>query len=178
MSTDLLDLYRRASDWTAEKVAATTDLDAPTPCDGWRVRDLLDHMLDTQRYFAAAARGEKAAPPSPTPPPLSTQDPAADFAKGRSEILAAYGAPGVIERTGPALGIAFSDQLLHGWDLARATKQDATMPEGLAQTAYEFIHGRFTDEQRPGVFKPEIPIGDDATPQQRLLAYTGRDPAA
>ena len=177
MSTDLLDLYRQASDWTAEKIAATTDLDAATPCDGWTVRDLLDHMLDTQRYFAASARGEKAAPPSPTPPALSTDDPTADFAKSRADVLAAYGGPGVIEKTGPALGIAFSDQLLHGWDLARATKQDSTMPDGLAQSAYDVIHGRFTDDQRPGVFKPEIPVGDDATPQQRLLAYTGRDPA-
>ena len=47
MQTDLLDLYRQASDWTAEKVTATTDLDAPTPCDDWSVRDLLNHMLDT-----------------------------------------------------------------------------------------------------------------------------------
>ena len=176
MSTDLLNLYRQASDWTAERIAATTDLDAATPCDGWTVRDLLDHMLDTQRYFSGAARGEKGPPPSPTPPPLSSQDPTADFEKSRSDVLAAYGGPGVIEKTGPALGIAFSDQLLHGWDLARATDQDTTMPDGLAQAAYEVIHGRFTDDQRKGVFKPEIPVGDDATPQQRLLAYTGREP--
>ena len=176
METDLLDLYRRASDWTAEKIAGTTDLDAPTPCDGWTVRNLLDHMLDTQRYFAGAARGEKGPPPSPTPPSLSSDDPMADFERSRSAVLAAFGQDGVIEKTGPALAIAFSDQLLHGWDLARATGQDATMPDGLAQEAYEAIHGRFTDEQRTGVFKPEIPVGDDATPQQRLLAYTGREP--
>jgi hypothetical protein len=51
------------------------------------------------------------------------------------------------------------------------------MPDGLPQAAYESIHGRFTDEQRKGVFAPEIPVGADATPQQRLLAYTGRDPS-
>ena len=38
------------------------------------------------------------------------------------------------------------------------------------------IHGRFTDEQRKGVFKPEIAVADDASPQERLLAYTGRPP--
>lgn len=134
-------------------------------------------MLDTQRYFAGAARGEKAPLPSPTPPPLLSQDPAADFEKTRSEVLDAFGHDGVIEKTGPALGIAFSDQLLHGWDLARATDQDATMPDGLAQAAYEIIHGAFTDEQRTGVFKPEVPVDDGATPQQRLLGYAGREPA-
>ena len=176
MDVDLLDLYRRASDWTASKVAGAQDLDAATPCPDWRVRDLLNHMLDTQRYFAGAARGEKVAPPASTPPSLLTGDPTADFARATAEVADAYAPDGVIERTGPALGIAFSDQLLHGWDLARATNQDATMPDGLAQAAYDSIHGLFTDEQRKGVFAPEIQVGDDATPQQRLLAYTGRDP--
>ena len=176
MPEDLLDLYRRASDWTAEKVAGAQDLEAATPCPDWRVRDLLNHMLDTQRYFAGAARGEDVSPPAPSPPSLLTDDPSADFEHGSANVIDAYAPDGVIERMGPSLGIAFSDQLLHGWDLATATKQDATMPDGLAEAAYDCIHGRFTDEQRTGVFGPEIPVGDDATPQQRLLAYTGRDP--
>ncbi len=37
------------------------------------------------------------------------------------------------------------------------------------------IHGRFTDEQRKGVFKPEIAVSDDASSEERLLGYTGRD---
>ncbi len=82
-----------------------------------------------------------------------------DFEHAQQETLQTFGADGVIEKTGPSLGIAFSDQLLHGWDLARATGQDATMPDGLAQAAYDMIHGRFTDEQRKGTFKPEIAVG-------------------
>ena len=50
------------------------------------------------------------------------------------------------------------------------------MPAGLAEAAYEMIHGRFTEEQRKGVFKPAIAIADDASSQERLLAYTGRQP--
>ena len=92
-------------------------------------------------------------------------------------MLSTYGAPGVIEKTGPSLGIAFSDQLLHGWDLAQATKQDATMPKGLPEAAFEMIHGRFTDDQRKGVFKPEIDVPADAPAQDKLLAYTGRTPS-
>jgi uncharacterized protein (TIGR03086 family) len=74
------------------------------------------------------------------------------------------------------LGIAFADQLLHGWDLAKATDQSAAMPAGLPEAAYATIHGQFTDEQRKGVFKPEIDVRPDASAQDRLLAYTGRDP--
>jgi uncharacterized protein (TIGR03086 family) len=176
MTTNLLSQYDEASAWTLQKVSGTTDLEAATPCDEWEVRQLLDHMLDTQRYFVSAAKGEDASPPSPQPPKLLGADPTADFKKARADVLETFGADGVIEKTGPALGVAFADQLLHGCDLARATGQDDTMPDGLAQAAYDTIHGQFTDEQRKGVFKPEVPVGDDATPQQRLLAYTGRDP--
>jgi uncharacterized protein (TIGR03086 family) len=102
----------------------------------------------------------------------------ADFKRARAETISTFEKPGVIEKTGPALGIAFSDLLLHGWDLARATAQDATMPKGLPEAAYEMIHGRFTEEQRKGVFKPEVKVPAKASAQDRLLAYTGRDPSA
>ena len=177
MELDLLDLYGRASDWTGVKVrGATTKLDAPTTCDKWDVRMLMNHMLQTQRYFVGSARGENVAL-TPDPPDLLSGDPCSDFKQARDETLQTFGAPGTIEKTGPALGIAFSDQLLHGWDLAVSTGQDATMPDGLPEAAYGMIHGRFTDEQRKGVFKPEVVVGTGASPQEKLLAYTGRDPS-
>jgi hypothetical protein len=52
------------------------------------------------------------------------------------------------------------------------------MPEGLPTLAYDMIHGRFSDEQRQGVFKPAVKAAPDATAQDKLLAYTGRDPAS
>ena len=178
MDQDLLVMYERASEWTTSKVAgATQKLDARTPCDQWDVRTLLNHMLDTKNYFVGAARGEEVSPPAQTPPDLLGDDPLADFERGRSEMLSTSGEPGVIEKTGPSLGIAFSDQLLHGWDLAKATQQDATMPDGLPEAAFEMIHGRFTDDQRKGVFKPEVDVPANASAQDKLLAYTGRKPS-
>ena len=112
------ELVVRASAWTNEKVeGVTTKLDAPTPCDEWDVRTLMNHMLETQRYFVNSARGEDASL-SPNPPALLGDDPAAQVQEARDDTLRTFGEPGVIETTGPALGIAFSDQLLHGWDLA------------------------------------------------------------
>ena len=178
MAFDLLDAYTRASEWTNTKVAgAATKLDAATPCDDWDVRTLMNHMLDTSRYFAGVALAEDPSPPAPIPPQVLGENPVADFERGRGDTLRAYAEPGVIEKTGPSLGIAFSDQLLHGWDLAKATEQDANMPPGLAEAAYDMIYGRFTDEQRPGVFKPEVAVAPDASAQEKLLAYTGRDPS-
>jgi len=178
MDLYLLDLYRRASERTSTKVAgAVSKLDAPTSCDGWDVRTLMNHMLETQRYFVGAARGDDVSPPVGTPPDLLSDDPRADFDQARAVTLKTFEEPGVIERTGHALAIAFSDQLLHGWDLAQCTGQGTTMPDGLPEAAYALIHGRFTDDQRKGVFKPEIAVAPDASSQDRLLAYTGRDPS-
>ena len=177
MEADQLDLYRRASAWTTEKVAgAAAQLDASTPCDEWDMRALLNHILETQRYFLASGRGDDASLPSQSPPDIISEEPARDLAQIREDMLATYADPAVIQKTGPALGIAFSDVLIHGWDVARATNQDATMPSGLAEAAYQTIHGRFTDEQRKGLFKQEVPVAADSSPQARLLAYTGRQP--
>lgn len=176
MELDLLDSYGRASAWTATKVrGAVPQLDAPTTCDGWTVRTLLNHMLETQRYFVGSARGEQVTL-SQDPPDLLSDDPVSDFDQARAETLRTFGESGVIEKTGPALGIAFGDQLLHGWDVAVSTGQDASMPEGLPEAAFAVIYGRFTEEQRKGVFKPEIRIAPESSAQDKLLAYTGRDP--
>lgn len=175
MTTDLLELYGRASEWTLGKVAgAAAQLDVATPCDDWAVRDLMSHMLETQQYFVASAQGHEASPPSPTPTTALGNDPVADFERARADVLRTFGEPGVIDKTGSSLGIAFADQLLHGWDLARATGQDEAMPAGLPEAAYETIHGRFTDEQRKGIFKPEVSVAATASVQEKLLAFTGR----
>jgi uncharacterized protein (TIGR03086 family) len=176
---DLLDLYTRASAWTLTKVrGATSRLDAPTTCEPWTVRTLLNHMLLVQNAFVAHARGEQfSLSLEEDPPDVLTGDPYADFERARAEALRVFGAPGVIEKTGTNLGNIFGDQLLHGWDLAVSTGQDPTMPDGLPEAAYTLVHGAFTEEGRRGVFKPEVSVGADASAQDRLLAYSGRDPS-
>jgi hypothetical protein len=52
------------------------------------------------------------------------------------------------------------------------------MPDGLPEVAYDMLSPRLTDEQRGSAFKPRIPIADDASAQERLLAFTGRQPDA
>ena len=175
---DLLDLFERGTAWTASKIPAGVErLDSPTGCDEWDVRTLLNHMLDTQRYFAGTARGEEASLPSPHPPSLIGNDPVRAYREQTEATLRAYREPGVIEKTGPSLGIAFVDQLVHGWDLASATGQDATMPDDLAAAAFSMIDGRLTDDQRKGGgFKPAVDVPANASSQDQLVAYTGRQP--
>jgi hypothetical protein len=134
-------------------------------------------MLLIQRHFVGAARGDNVAVSlSGDPPDLLSDDPISDFEEARAETLRIFGEPGVIERTGLALAALFGDQLIHGWDLAVSTGQDATMPEGLPEAAYAIIDGRWPQEQRTGVLKPEVSIAPDSSVQEKLLAYSGRDP--
>jgi uncharacterized protein (TIGR03086 family) len=118
---------------------------------------------------------------------LVGDDPAAQYEEARKKTIAAYAAPGVLEGTlsgaggMPAMqifGIAFCDQLIHGWDLARATGQDAQMPEDLAGLAMQLLDGRLTDDSRgPGKnFGPAVAVAEGASVQDRLLGYCGRTP--
>jgi uncharacterized protein (TIGR03086 family) len=172
---DLIDLFDRGTGWTASKIPGALDrLDTQTPCDEWDVRALLNHLLSSLEYFAAAPHDESAKPPQGTPPQLLGDDVVKQYAAAREATLGVYREPGVLEKTGPSLGIAFVDQLVHGWDLARATGQDATMPDDLADAAFAMIDGRMPDDQRGTFFKPAVPAADDAPAQQKLLAYGGR----
>jgi uncharacterized protein (TIGR03086 family) len=187
---DILDLFERGTAWTQAKVAGAADkLDAQTPCDEWTVRRLIDHLLWGQQMFAGGPSGGTVAPPTGPPPELVGNDPAAQYEDARKATLHAYAQPGALDgmvKGGtlgevPAamiLGIAFCDQLAHGWDLAKATGQDATIPEDLATAAFAMMQGRISDDARgPGKnFKPAVPVPDDASVQDKLIAYLGRDP--
>jgi uncharacterized protein (TIGR03086 family) len=175
---DVLDLYQRATEWSASKIpAAAAKLDASTPCDKWDVRAVLNHMLDSQQWFADVPQGTSTPGPSPTPPDLITDDPVKDYQAATEKTLAAYQDASVTKEHGPTLGIGFVDQLVHGWDLATATGQDAAMPADLAETAFNMVNGRMDGDKRGEMFKPEVKVGDDASAQEKLLAYSGRDPA-
>jgi uncharacterized protein (TIGR03086 family) len=185
---DLLDLFERGTAWTASKVRGAADqLDTQTPCDEWTVRRLIDHMLAGQAMFAAAPTGGAVAPPIGQPPELIGDDPVQQYEDARKATAHAFGQPGVIEGTlsgagdmpaAQLLGIAFCDQLIHGWDLAKATGQDTTMPDDLAAAAWGVLDGQISDGARGpgGIFKAAVPVADDARVQDKLIAYCGRDP--
>ena len=184
---DIVDLFERATDWTSTKVhGAAGSLDAPTPCDDWTVRRLIDHLLFINQMFAAGPEGGTVAPPDGPPPELVGDDPAGQYDDARKATIHAYAQPGVIDGmlndgARPAavmLGIAFCDQLVHGWDLATATGQDTTMPPDLAAAAWQLLDGRIPDASRgPGKnFKAASSVAEGASDQDKLIAYCGRKP--
>jgi uncharacterized protein (TIGR03086 family) len=70
------------------------------------------------------------------------------------------------------------DLVVHGWDLARATGQDATIDPAHVERIWTAAQGLGENLRRPGVCGPEVPVPADAPLQDRLLGLLGRDPAA
>ena len=179
MDLDLLDLYERASAWDGNQ-AARCRLSARCSND---IRALgCPHPPEPHAPNPEVLRGggtgeEVTLSLSEDPPDVPSDDPCSDFERAHAETFRTFGERGVLERTGQALGNVFGDQLVHGWDLAVSTGQDPTMPEGLLEAAFALTHGRWPEEQRKGVFKPEIRIAADTSAQEKLLAYSGRDPS-
>lgn len=174
---DMLSKFDEASQWASEKVAgAAAHLDDRTPCEQWDARSLINHMCESQQYFIAKARGEDASMPSPEPPDFIGSDPVLTYKSYATATLEAYRDPDVQEKEAMSLGLTFVDQLVHGWDLAKATGQDTTMPPELAEAAFALIDGQMPADKRGDAFKPEIATAPNVPAQDKLLAYTGRNP--
>jgi uncharacterized protein (TIGR03086 family) len=154
--------------------------DDPTPCPKWTVRDLLGHTIGVVAGLGAAAAGA-----APTPFALGP-DPASQFRQAADSALAAWRAPGVLDRIvdfgagampGQVVaGINLLDTATHSWDIATATGQPAQLPEEVAVSALEVSRTTISPEIRAGRFGPEVPAPAGAGPTEQLVAYLGRNP--
>ena len=155
------------------------DLDAPTPCTRFDVRQVLEHMVGGATAFAAAFRGTE---------PAGTgvaDDLVAAFPRALGALQEAMREPGALDRTiaspfGPMPGDVFArlvalDGLVHGWDIATATGQQYDPPAEVVEAAGRFARAAITDEIRDGdTFAAAVEPPEDASALTRLVAFTGR----
>ena len=198
MTSDPVDQLATALDATEHVITAVRDeqWSAPTPCPEWTVRDLVGHMVTSNRAFVRILSGAPAQAPGSTAP----EAPAGGSADGSppdgglveayrdsaAALLAAFRQPGVLDRVhtvpiGPVPGIAalhlrITEVLVHGWDLARATGQHAEFPEDLAEQELAFSRRKLGDIPAGRTpFAPPQPVPDDASAIDRLVALLGRN---
>src|SRR5918999_780638 len=130
---NILDLHRRAVAGIRSVVdrVSPADLGLPTPCAGWDLRALLEHMAGQDRGFAAAVRaaraGDDVAVSAFAPHPLGPS-PAATVTDGLDEVVAAFAAgaddPVLLPEFDRRLPLPIIvqmhliDTLVHGWDVA------------------------------------------------------------
>jgi uncharacterized protein (TIGR03086 family) len=171
---DVIELLRRATASTAAVIERIGEdqLDAPTPCARWTIREIVGHMEDNSRHMLERVDRK------------STED---EFAALNAAVLDAYADPEVQARKFELGGneldgrglvaVNFADVLVHGWDIARAAGFDVSLDDDLCTAAFR-VTSRFPESLRgpDGAFDHPRPIPDDAPPRQRLLAYLGRDP--
>ena len=155
-----------------------------TPCAAWKVSDLINHIVGGQYFFEACAKGE---PPSGSETDFSATDFVSAFDEGAQRSVAAFNAPGVMEKVltlpfgqmpGSAfVGIATTDTFAHGWDLAKATGQKTDLAPELASQllvgAKQFIQPAFRSEDG-AVFGLEQQAPAGACNADQLAAFLGR----
>jgi uncharacterized protein (TIGR03086 family) len=184
--------FKPVTDQVAGLLAAIGDdqLTDPTPCEEYSVAVLLNHFLGLTWVFASAAKKERG-PHTDNPPgtPSPDLDPAwRALLRDRLTALAeAWADPDAWDGEAVAGGVtlpgevmalvALNEVAIHGWDLARATGQDYELPSPVIDVLLEF-DGQDADDQaaREGIYAPVVPVAD-ASPQDRLIAITGRNPA-
>ncbi|GAA3731171.1 uncharacterized protein (TIGR03086 family) [Spinactinospora alkalitolerans] len=166
------------------------DLAAPTPCAGYSVGDLLDHVLALARVFRLAA--EKTSSPSDGGPPTpSAADLPADWrerlARRLDDLVAAWRDPAAWQGTTAAGGfelpaqeagmVARNELVLHGWDLSRAIGRPYECAPADARASFAFASSVPDDPQaREGLFGPVVAVPADAPLFDRALGLSGRDP--
>jgi uncharacterized protein (TIGR03086 family) len=183
------DQLRPGAEAVAALLASVTpeQLGAATPCADWDVRGLLNHIVGGAHLFAAAFTGQAPAGGGHDAPAadLIGDDPLGAWQRAAEAFAAGIDAPGALEQMvpmpwGPTPGaVVFEilkfDVLVHAWDLARATGQAFEPPAEFVEAALETARGLIAPEMRNGVsFAAEVAAPADATPMERLAAFTGR----
>ena len=152
---------------------------ASSPCEGWSTRDVLAHVLTSERAFLAE-RGFDLGPG-----PDLTVDPAAAWRRHVDEVKPLVDDPDAMGTPyesffGPTtVGEVFErfhvfDLLVHRWDLATGAGLGTTFTDDELESIAASIEFLGDNLHAPGVCGPAVEVGDDADRQTRLLAELGR----
>lgn len=186
---DLTARYRRAADEFGSRVDAIADAQwsAPTPCAGWDVRALVNHLTGESLWAphllgggTVAELGDRLEGDLLGGDPKGAFRGAADAALRAVEDAAPH--DGTVHVSWGDIPMAqyvtqlASDRLIHAWDLARAIGADDHLDDELVAWAYD-VHAPIEDELKAtGLFGPRITPPPGADLQTRLLAVLGRHP--
>jgi uncharacterized protein (TIGR03086 family) len=185
------DIIERACNSTASvlDMARGTDLDKPTPCASWTVRDVINHVIGSVTTFADIAE-TGLYPQDDTEHDRTAGDFSAIFREQAKRIVAAFSAPDAMSKPmqlphaevpgAVCVWIAAGDIFTHGWDLARATGQSTDLDPDLAEQLLVQLRPMLPDVMRgpegQAPFGPEVEITASAPAADRLAAFEGRHP--
>jgi uncharacterized protein (TIGR03086 family) len=165
--TDVLDEVPPAS-WTA-----------PSPCADWSARDVVRHLVETQRDFLTGHGVDLG------PLPEVDADPAAAWRDHAKLVVEAMADDGLAAREfdgffGPTtVGATFArfyvwDMYVHRWDVARAAGAEVSLGDDELDRIEQGADGFGEALYMEGICRPAVDVPDDADRQTRILARLGR----
>lgn len=184
---DMAGLHRSALAATRPIVAgvAHDQWTAPTPAEQWDVRTLVNHIVAGNLWAAELATGRTIEEVGHRlDGDVLGGDPVAAYDASAEAAAAAFETPGALDAPcavsyGPVPGSVYAghrfiDVLIHGWDLAKATGQDATIEPDLVEACFAVFEPQAEQLLASGAFGDRVHVPADANPQTRLLALLGR----
>ena len=174
------DRHRAVAAVFTDRVHGARDWDAPSPVEGWAARDVVLHLVEWLPGLLAA--GDVELEPGPTGDPVGAWD------HHVGQVQALLDAPDADRSfTHPRLGTSPLDQaidrfytpdvFMHTWDLARAAGQDPALDEERCAAMLAGMEPLDEMLRASGQYGPRVPVAADASAQDRLMAFVGRDPA-
>ncbi|HEX6876633.1 MAG TPA: TIGR03086 family metal-binding protein [Nocardioidaceae bacterium] len=166
----------------------------PTPCTGYTLGDLLQHVRGLAEAFTLA--GRKQQPPGGSMPPpqgdasLLPADWRGEIADWLGQLVDVWSDRAAWEGTAwiagfeapaSAVGITAANELVvHGWDVARSSGQQLFLDDEAIAPSREFVammSGPGSEEARGQAFGPALPVPEGASALDEVIAGNGRDPA-
>jgi uncharacterized protein (TIGR03086 family) len=176
----------RAALGMADRVIAPLgprDLDRPTPCAPWSVRDVIDHLAGGLRLTAAAVAGRDTTETRWRNVVRELDDPIDAFHDAAQALATAIEALPTLDGTcvmpegrvpvGYALDDAALEAAVHAWDVAVAVGRRVELDPAVAERLVLAAECRRHLAGNRG-FSPQRKVGWHASAFERLLAVAGR----
>lgn len=160
--------------------AAPGDWARPSPVAGWTALDIVKHLVEWSRGFLKGAGIDLLA--------LDVKaDPVAAWKQHVTDIQAILDDPAGRVLSNPHTGdkpvdeaidqFYTGDVWMHSWDLAKALGREPDLDRDRCTAALAAMRPMEPILRDSGQFGPAVPVADDASAQDRLIAFIGRDPA-
>lgn len=165
----------RALDQAGDALAMVhaDDLDKPTPCADWTVRELVGHLVTTPGHFLQLARGEEV--DWSETPEVGDHGWADTFRTTADDLIHHW--HGLPDDQAAQADWQSAELGVHTWDLVRAVGRPMPLDPEVAERGLAFMQQGLTADNRGPAFGPAVPVADDAPAYDRLAAWAGRDPA-
>lgn len=179
------DRYRRlAARLTSRIDAVPSDKwDVASTCEGWTVRDVVRHIVDTQKGSLEPVGLSIPDGPSADENPVAAwvhtrdamQDILDDPARAHLEYDGHFGRTDLASSIGSFYSL---DLIVHAWDIAHPAGVEDTIADEDLDFVEAFIEKLGDNIRMDGVCGPAVEVPDSADRQTKVLAQLGRDAAA